>query len=131
MERKFSVTVCGKHAGKVLVQRQGLYYRFTCRCNLAGDIIYRLMVTCGNVRENLGILVPKEESFVLDTKLPVKSIGEGDMSFTLIPKHEAYSGTFVPISPEEPFAYISRLKKSFLILRDGQPGIYINQMQEC
>lgn len=123
MERKFSVTVCGKHAGKVLVQRQGLYYHFHCMCTLEDHTIYRLMVQCGTVRESLGIPVPKEGGFVLDTKLPVKRIGEGEMSFTLVPKHEVRSGSFVPIHPEEPFAYLSRLKESFLILRDGEIGI--------
>lgn len=130
MERKYSVTVCGKQAGVVLVRRQGLYFHFNCRCNLSGDIIYRLVVVCGMVQENLGILVPDQDSFVLDTKLPVKRIGEGELSFMLIPKHEMLAGTFVPISPEEPFAYISRLKDSFLILKNGQAGICIGQAQE-
>lgn len=130
LEQSFCVTVCGKHAGKVLVQKLGLYYHFHCRCILTDFRIYRLMVTCGTVRENLGILVPKEGSFVLDTKLPMKRIGEGEMIFTLIPKRENHSGTFVPISPEEPFAYITRLKQSFLILRNGQPGILIDKVQE-
>ena len=117
--------------GKVQVERQGLYYHFSCRCRLEGDIIYRLLVTCGSVRENLGILVPKDGSFVLHTKLPVKRIGEGELSFSLVPRKEDLSGNFVPIRPEEPFAYISRLKESFLIIRDGQPGILIEKLQEC
>lgn len=131
MERQFSVTVCGKQAGKVLVQRKGLYYYFQCRCGLSGDIIYRLVVTCSNIRESLGILVPKDGCFVLDTKVPVKKIGAGEWSFELVPKHETAAGTFVPICPEEPFAYIARLKKSFLVLQNGQAGIYISQKQEC
>ena len=93
--------------------------------------MYRLVVTCGTNQENLGILVPGDGCFMLDTKLPIKRIGEGNLSFSLVPKQEAYGGTFVPICPEEPFAYISRLKHSFLVLRDGQPGICIEKMQEC
>ena len=67
---------------------------------------------------------------MLETKVPVKRIGEGEMSFILIPKQVPLSGTFVPISPEEPFAYISRLKKSFLVYKNGQVGILIDKMQE-
>lgn len=92
--------------------------------------MYRLIVSCGTKRENLGILIPQGESFILDKRLPVKRIGNGELSFSLIPKKESVSGTFVPISPEEPFTYISRLKKSFLIYRNGQPGILIDKMQE-
>lgn len=130
MEDHYAVTVRGKHAGKVSVQRQGLYYHFLCRCDLCADVMYRLIVTCGENQESLGILVPKNGCFILEKKLPVKRIGEGVLSFSLVPKQERFTGTFVPICPEEPFAYISRLKHSFLILRDGQPGICIEKKQE-
>lgn len=131
MEHCFAVSVCGKQVGKVMVQQQGLYYHFHCRCNISGDIIYRLIINCGNHQENLGILVPQESSFVLDKKIPVKKIGEGKMSFRLTSTQEHLTGTFIPIRPEEPFAYIARIKESFLILKDGQPGICIDKMQEC
>lgn len=130
MERSFSVAVGGTQAGKVTVRRQGLYYLFSCRCNISGDILYRLVVSCGSIRENLGILVPEEGGFVLNTKIPVKRIGEGDMSFTLVAKQDDSRKSFVPIKPEEPFAYISRLKESFLIRQNGQTGIQIIKMQE-
>lgn len=131
MERYYTVSGNGTQEGKVLVKQQGLYYFISCRCKLASDSMYRLRVTCGAVHENLGILVPKDGCFVLDTKIPVKRLGTGDMFFTLLPKQEQASGIFVPIHPEEPFAYISQLKKSFLQYKDGQPGIYIQKMQEC
>lgn len=130
MEHEYTVAANGKPVGKVTVLRQGLYYYFSCRCRLSGDVIYRLMVTSGKIRENLGVLVPLDGSFVLDRKLPVKQIGEGELSFFLKAKYDTDEGTFVPISPEEPFAYISRLKKSFLVLQHGEQGIYIPKMQE-
>lgn len=130
MEHIFPVTFCGKPVGKVTVQKQGLYYRFICRCNLSGDIMYRLMVASGTLKENLGILVPQNGSFEIDKKLPLKRIREGDMVFTVIPNQESYDRTFVPIYPEEPFAYISRLKNTFLIYKNGQPGVQIEKMQE-
>ena len=131
MEHSYSVTVCGQHAGKVLVQQQGLYYLFSCRCSLSGDVMYRLTVSCGGLRENLGILVPEHGSYVLNKKVPVKRIGNGAMSFALVPKNDDLKRTFVPIHPEEPFGYISRLKESFLMIRNGQPGICIEKQQEC
>ena len=130
MGNSYAVTFRGKHAGKVQVRRQGLYYHFSCRCRLNGDGIYRLVVTCGSKRENLGILIPEDGDFALETKQPVKRIGEGTMDFLLIPKREERAQSFVPIAPEEPFAYISRLKHSFLCVRNGQTGVLINEMQE-
>ena len=131
MEKSFAVTLGGKPVGKVLVNRQGLYMSFHCRCDLKGDEIYRLVVACGGSRQNLGVLIPGEGGFVLQRKVPAKQIGEGDMTFTLTTKQTPVSDVFVPIRPEEPFAYIHRLKESFLTIRDGQPGICIQKMQEC
>ena len=130
MEKCFAVTLGENPVGKVLVSRRGLYYSFCCRCDLKGDDIYRLAVTCGGVQQNLGVLVPQDGGFALERKVPVKQIGEGDMTFTLMTKQSAVSERFVPISPEEPFAYISRLKESFLAVRKGQPGIVIQKTQE-
>ena len=125
MEGNYGVYFGKQPVGKVQVLRQGLYYRFICRCQLSGDVVCRLSVVCGNNRESLGVVVPENGGFGLDTKLPVKRLGEGEMMFTLIPKHEKTEGKFVPIYPEEPFAYIERLKESFLVRKEGQAGIVI------
>lgn len=128
LEGCYSVYFGKQDAGKVQVLRQGLYYRFVCRCRLTGDVICRLHVTCGSKSENLGIVVPMDGGFGLNTKIPVKRLGEGEMEFRLLPKYEPReekNETFVPIYPEEPFAYIERLKESYLVKRNGQAGILI------
>ena len=112
-----------EQVGKVQVQRQGLYYRFTCRCRISGDVMCRLWVSSGDKRENLGLVVPMDGGFGLNTSLPVKRLGEGELTFTLLPKHDAPTGKFVPISPEEPFAYIERLKEAYLVRKGEQVGI--------
>ena len=115
--------------GKVQVTRQGLYYRFVCRCKCDGDMVCRLYVSCGGKQENLGVVVPMGDGFGLDTRQPVKRFREGEPSFSLIPKHEPSSGQFVPIIPEEPFAYIERLKTSFLVKKYGQIGILVEDQR--
>lgn len=129
MEGQYAVMLHGRQVGKVQVKKQGLYYGFHCRCCLTEHHIYRLEAVCGAVKTYLGILVPQEGSFVLDTRKPAKGIGEGTLQFTLSTKEEGNAGHFVPICPEEPFAYIARLKESFLVLREGKPGIYITERQ--
>ncbi len=125
MEGNYEVSFGNQNVGRVQVQRQGLYYRFLCRCQLSGNVVCRLQVTCGDKGENLGVVIPVGDGFGLDTRLPVKRLGEGNMTFTLMPKHEAGGGTFVPIYPEEPFSYISRLKDAYLARKGGQVGIMI------
>ena len=125
MEGNYGVYFGSQLAGKVQVIRQGLYYRFICRCQLSGDVVCRLLVSCGDRQENLGVVVPMDGGFGLDTKLAVKRLGQGTMAFQLRPKHEVAEGRFVPIYPEEPFAYIERLKEGFLARKDGQLGVIL------
>lgn len=127
MEGSYGVLFGSQQIGKVQVQRQGLYYRFICRCQLTGDVVCRLLVTCGEKQENLGVVVPVDGGFGLDTRLAVKKIGEGKMEFLLVPRHETVekTGTFCPIYPEEPFAYIARLKDAFFARQNGQAGVIL------
>lgn len=117
----------GNHpVGKVQVVKEGLYYRFICRCQLPGSGMYKLFAACGEKNENLGLLVPIEDGFGLDTRIPAKRLGSGKMEFCLRPK-QATSGHFVPIYPEEPFSYIENLKDGFLSMQNGQLGLLITK----
>ena len=131
MEGTYTVRFGNQDVGKVQVSREGLYYRFFCRCRISGDVVCRLAVVCGEKEEILGVVVPVEEGFGLEKKLPAKRLGEGTMEFFLITKGSApiretrQEGKFVPIYPEEPFAYIAQLKQAFFVRQNGQAGLLI------
>lgn len=125
MERNYGVSFGNRTVGKVQVLRQGLYYVFHCRCRIPGEDLCRLTVCCGQNSENLGVLVPMDGGFGLDTKVSVKRLGTDEMSFLIHGKKGPQGGTFVPIYPEEPFAYIEKLKELYLIRKNGQPGVLI------
>ena len=127
MEGNYAVTFGKQACGKVQVLRQGLYYRFICRCRIRGDTLFRLRVSCGGRQEELGVLAPVDGGFGLDRKLPVKNFKEGTPEFRLYTKVEEREGKFVPILPEEPFSYISRLQNAFLQSKNGQIGISIGE----
>ena len=109
--------------GKVTVERQGLYYRITCRCSLTGDVMHHLVVTSGEKREDLGTLVPFDGAFGLEKRIPMKKLGEGEPEFHLLPKHSSPNGKFFPVYPEEPFSYMARLKNAYLEARNDQVGL--------
>lgn len=113
--------------GQVCVEKQGLYYRFSCRCNLKGEGMRRLTVSCGGEREDLGVLVPLDGQFGIEKKIPCKRFPEGTPEFLICSKQERQQGKFVPVYPEEPFAYIRRLEKAFLTHQAGQLGIVIQE----
>ena len=127
MEGEYELRLGQLAVGKVAVSRQGLYYRFRCRCCLTGSTIFRLWAITGDRKENLGVLVPGEGGFILDAKLPVKRFASGKPEFQLRPKQGSPGLEFIPVYPEEPFAYLVRVKDGYLVRRNGQAGIRIGK----
>lgn len=125
MEGTYPILLGGQAVGQANVCREGLYLHFSCRCRFSGEMIYRLTASTDECTENLGIPVPSGGQFCLDTKIPAKRLGKGALKITALPKHGALAGKFVPLSPEEPFAYLNRLKDAFLEIRAGQVGVVI------
>lgn len=125
----YEVRMGAKPAGTVTVEKEGLYYRFSCRCKLTGEVMHRLVVTCGEAREDLGVCVPMDGQFGVEKKIPCKRLGTGTPEFQLLPKNEKQpdQGKFVPIYPEEPFSYMAKLKDAFLTTQAGQLGIVIRE----
>ena len=113
--------------GQVAVERQGLYYRFVCRCNLTEKGMHRLVVSCDGKQEDLGTLIPIDGAFGLEKRIPVKRLGEGTPEFLLMSKAQVKKEKFVPVYPEEPFSYMSRLKDAYLAQREGQLGLVIRE----
>ena len=116
----------GKEAvGKVTVTREGLYYRFICRCKLSGEIMHHMMLHIGDQEYCLGVLVPDNGEFLVNTRVPVKKFKRGEPSFCLAPRHKKLEGVFVPILADEPFSYLFRLKNSYLEIKNGKMGAVI------
>lgn len=129
MEGYYDVLFGDKPVGRVQVTKQGLYYRFSCRCRMAGEVVSRLTVCWQDKQESLGVLVPVDNGFGLDTKVAAKKCGMGKPEFRIYPHKSELREKFIPISPEEPFAYIQRLKDAFFERRYGQPGIVLRDTQ--
>lgn len=123
------LTFGGKSIGRVWAERQGLYYVFRCRCRLSGEAAFRLLATCGKNQEDLGILVPMDGGFGLDTRRPVKRLGEGTLSFRLVSNHDAPQTRFGPIYPEEPYAYLQKHKDAYLAMKSARQAYLLSPTQ--
>lgn len=62
----------GQQICQLQVERLGLYYHFTCRCNPQSPRILRIYAVSGLQAVPLGILMPKDGEFVLDEKISVR-----------------------------------------------------------
>lgn len=124
MEGTYDIYLGGAVIGQAAVSKEGLYLRFRCRCRLSGEVIYQLTVTAGDRTEKLGIPVPEGGWFVLNTRIPAKRLSSGTLVIQAVPRHPELTN-FIPVKPEEPFLYLSRIKDAYLAVRNGQVGIVL------
>ena len=98
MADTYEIQYQGKSVGSVRTHKQGLYHCFHCRCSLPDDGMYRIHVISGDKREDLGICIPVEGKFGMDKKIPMKRLGEGELTFQLVPKD--WSPQEIPVIEE-------------------------------
>ena len=125
MDGRYEVFQDGKAVGTVEVRREGLYFRFFCRCCPAGGEMMRLWMICGEDETDLGVCVPMEGAFGTEKRIPARQCGPGQAQFCLYHKDDILRGRFIPLSPEEPFQYLHRLETAFLERRGTRLGIVL------
>lgn len=153
MEGIFNIVWNGRNIGQVTVFRQGLYYHFTAICDFDENTICRLMIRVGGDTIIAGVMVPEANRFTLNKKIPVKRFGDEIPEF-YIPDYQnegahpeskqeedtqkedmhnentLEQGIFVPVSMNEPFGYLHRLKSALLTVREGKTGVWIPEKQK-
>ena len=128
MEGIFDILWNGTVIGQVEVLRRGLYYHFTAACIFDENEICRLMIRIQDEVMTAGIMVPENNQFILHKKMAIKQFPDGVPEFyvpSLQGESVASEGLFVPVSEENPFGYLHRLKSAFLTFREGKMGIWI------
>ena len=123
MEGTDEVKGGGQAIGSVTVTRQGLYYHFACRCRLTKETLYRLIMKNDGMEHDLGILTPLDCRFGMNTLISIKKAGTGVPKFYLLPHRQTVFRSISPVSPDEPFSYISRLETAFLVKNNGEKKI--------
>ena len=101
MDGVYEITYEGAPVGKAQIEKQGLYYHFSCRCRLPEEGFFRIHVINSDQRENLGICVPIDDVFGMDKRLPVARLGEGNLSFELLPKEWEFQQVVIERGMEE------------------------------
>lgn len=129
MQKTFDILLGNQKIGKAEVKKEGLYYQFKCRCHLSQSDICTITVSGNGTKRKLGVCVPMDGMFGLDTKIPVKHIGEEPFVFSAAIKSSETQEQFYPIESDKAFPHLELLASAFLCTKNNQQGIRINIMQ--
>ena len=129
---KIPITLDGQPCGQAEIWREGLYDRFTCRCQPDSEAVLRAVLQMEDGREiPLGVLVPEDGNLCLQRRISRSQTGgKGFVAVTLRGPEgdwQPWSGTVLDqtvtdalsrvtqgnrqvamsFSPEEPFQYLA------------------------
>lgn len=121
---QYEVTFQKNVIGTAEVTKEGLYYRIVCTCSPVLDGIYKLQILGKFGCENLGTCVLQNGKYIVETRIPIKRVGEGGLTFRLVQKIPE-TGKFYPISHTEPFPELMNLKNAVFAKRNGALGVVI------
>lgn len=129
MNQEYSISYSEHIVGKAEVKKEGLYYHFRCVCHLQKDNIYTVIVSCNGTEQNLGVCVPMDGRLGLETKVPIKHIGEGTFTFRVVSKHSEEKEVFYPVSAVEPFTQLTQLENAYFCMLDNKPGVRLKGLK--
>ena len=115
MVGEYEITLRNKVVGTMAVSSAGLYYHFRGKCTLSKNCIFRITMSCGDKQENLGVLIPCNGLFLLDTKRPMKQFSDAMPVFTVQSDRE--SG--FPVNENTPFPKLEALDNGVFQKKDG------------
>ena len=143
MAETYDITHESAPVGTARMEKQGLYYVFSCRCRLPKEGLYRIHAVNGETREDLGICIPMDGVFGMDKKVPQKRIGEGILTFELVPKDwkpqeivpepepiPQVEETVQPVQAEE-IGPPAAVEESFLPVSEDEPFEYLDKLEDA
>ena len=111
MSQRKEIRYGGKNVGTVQISREGLYYRFECRCKFQEEGIYRLYALSAEKKAYLGVCVPIGDVFGITTRIPVNKLGTGNVCVAVETKPNE---KVFPVDQEKPFPGIEELDRAVL-----------------
>ena len=107
----YDIMMDTKVVGQAEVMKEGLYYRFTCKCTPPNDAIHRIIVSDGSNTRDLGICVPTGKWFCLVCRIPIKYLPGDKMVFSLVSNAQNKA---VPVETDMPFPALDKLETAYL-----------------
>ena len=123
MDQIYEVSYQGQVRGDVRMDRTGLYWRISCRCDLVKGEILRLFGNFEKGSIDLGLLYPVDGKFGLDTKVSCAKAGNMVSSFTLMDKQRTQ--IHIPLCESDPVPCLPMLEQCRFLRIDGKPHLIL------
>ena len=122
MESVCNIYMNGEVAGKATIEKEGLYYRISCACDLPKEEIYKVFAITSAGEVNLGVCRPCKTKMCLETRVSAQRMGNTIPKFHAVPKHGNLC-EFHEVVSEQPFDDLTILRDCRFVMKDGISGL--------
>lgn len=112
MDQKYGIFYYDKQIGQATVNKRGLYYEISCRCELPDKQIYRIIISTESSSINLGVYIPIDGCAGLVKKIPVKCL-DGLLDFRFQAVTEMITQGF-KLEEHVPLLILEHLERCYL-----------------
>lgn len=114
MTEKCDIMYDNNAVGTANIRKEGLYYRFDCHCDFQVPGLHRLYAQCENRTVDLGICIPRGDSFGLSTTIPVSRLGKNKITVFAGSKNGLIQEKVIPIDQAKPFSRLEDIDYAIL-----------------
>ena len=119
----FPVYYGEKECGSAILEKQGLYYRILCKCKIPVCRPCRIQLSADGKTINLGTCIKEGNTYLLDTKIPIKYLHGKNICFTMDSNTLKDHKTFFPVNDNVPIPHVDKLEKARLVRKGETIGI--------
>ena len=127
--QEYEVYCADRVIGSISLEPQGLYYKIFSYCERISEKFPKLYAVCGDHKTSIGVYKPQGNGFVMERLLSIKSWDLKGISFQIGSMDRQIKGETIPVFPDRPFPYISRIGNAQFCREDEQPGILYSPKQ--
>jgi hypothetical protein len=121
---EFPIYYTGNRVGNAVLEKQGMFYKIRCHCNVQMDKPAKIRMTAEGITLDLGICLKCQNGIGLSTRINTKILEGKSPSFSLHTDEEVEI-TLYSISENAPFAYLEYISQGKFIRKEENAYILL------
>lgn len=113
--------------GNATIEKQGLYCRIYCKCNLPTKEPCKVILKTLENSIHLGTFLKVGDTYIVDTKIPSKYISGKKIEFRIVGPRNEDNSEFFPIREDMPFPHLHMLNRARMRQFNGQIGVIFTE----
>lgn len=120
--KRFPIFCAEKTVGYASLEKQGMFYKLRCYCDLPQDQQSNIIMTVNKISVDLGICARVEKGIGMVTRIPCSILTDAEPVFT-VKQEQTDNQTIYAVSEDSAFPALEGLAEASFIRKEGKAYI--------